>query len=272
MTDLGISLVLLASIVLICEGTRKLISYLFSGKDYGIYLVETVSTYQLCACTHELKVLAEVGRIESHIGLTLTYIMVVVHVITFHGAFCNPNVALDNIYRKNITRRSAAARIVCMFIGAKSAHILAPHIWSVGLSDHHIRHTKFGFKCFSPINGSHLEAVGVELACTFTVQATVMHLHKLDNKRLHVHVIAAVVTALVYSGGHISGAVFNPVLAFSVQFPCSGNSFLEYTLVYWLGPIMGMALCILVFDKVIPLLFGKSTSGLDFPAVQKKVQ
>uniref|UniRef100_A0A8C8MDL2 Aquaporin n=1 Tax=Oncorhynchus tshawytscha TaxID=74940 RepID=A0A8C8MDL2_ONCTS len=238
MTDLGISLALLATTVLLCEATRILISRLFSGKDYAIYLVEIVSTYQLCACTHELKVLGEVGRIEPHIALTLTFIITVVHVITFHGAFANPNGAIENVYRKNITGKTAVARIICMFIGGKAAQLLVPHIWSLGLSDHHLTHKRFGFKCFSPINGSLLEAAGVELACTFAVQAAVLHIHKLD-ERFHAPVIAAVITSLVYSGGHISGAVFNPIMAFSVQFPCSGHTFLEYAFVYWLGPVTG---------------------------------
>ena len=43
----------------------------------------------------------------------------------------------------------------------------------------------------------------------------------------------------VCPGGRVTGAVFNPALAFSTQFPCSGNSFLEYCLVYWLGPLLG---------------------------------
>jgi len=37
----------------------------------------------------------------------------------------------------------------------------------------------------------------------------------------------------------VTGAVINPALAFSTQFPCSGNSFLEYCLVYWLSPLLG---------------------------------
>lgn len=43
----------------------------------------------------------------------------------------------------------------------------------------------------------------------------------------------------VCPGGSVTGAVFNPALAFSTQFSCSGNSFLEYCLVYWLGPMLG---------------------------------
>lgn len=33
--------------------------------------------------------------------------------------------------------------------------------------------------------------------------------------------------------------MFNPVLAFSVQFPCSGHTYLEYCFIYWLGPLLG---------------------------------
>ena len=40
-------------------------------------------------------------------------------------------------------------------------------------------------------------------------------------------------------GGSTTGAVFNPALAFSTQFPCTGGTFAEYSLVYWLGPLLG---------------------------------
>lgn len=43
-------------------------------------------------------------------------------------------------------------------------------------------------------------------------------------------------------GGSATGAVFNPALAFSTQFSCSGNTFAEYSLVYWLGPVLGEGL------------------------------
>jgi len=40
-------------------------------------------------------------------------------------------------------------------------------------------------------------------------------------------------------GGRFTGAVFNPALAFSIQFPCPGNTFAAYGFVYWMGPILG---------------------------------
>ncbi|XP_062309931.1 aquaporin-11-like [Osmerus eperlanus] len=270
MADLGISLVLLAAIVFLCEASRRTTAQLF-GNKYGLYITEIISTFQLCACTQELKLLGEAGQIEPYIGLTITYVITVVHITTFQGALCNPYGAFERVYRREVTYASAVCLIACQIIAAIAAQFLAPYIWTLGLSDLHVSHGRFGFKCFSPLGGTLIEAAAVELACTFSVQAAVIHIHKVEEK-LQVHAIAAIITFVVYAGGSISGAVFNPVLALSVQFPCSGHTFLEYCFVYWLGPLLGMTSCILLFEKIVPFLSGKSTVGLEFPVAQKKIQ
>lgn len=43
----------------------------------------------------------------------------------------------------------------------------------------------------------------------------------------------------VCPGGGVTGAVFNPALAFSIQFSCSGSTFVESGLVYWISPVLG---------------------------------
>ncbi|KAE8287672.1 Aquaporin-11 [Larimichthys crocea] len=242
MTDLYVSLAVLGAAVTLSEALRRTAARLFPGA-YWIYLLEAASTFQLCCCTHELKLLGETARLELLVGLTLTYTMTVIHLLTFRGATCNPSGALESVCRGSSTVRAAVVLIAC-------------------------QHQRFGFRCFDPLGGTVLEAAAVELACAFTVQAAAMHVHKVDEK-LRAHLIAAVITALVYTGGSISGAVFNPVLAFSVQFPCSGHTYLEYCFVYWLGPVLGVASCILLFEKIIPFLSGKSTIRLDVPTAQK---
>ncbi|KAG8008481.1 Aquaporin-11 [Nibea albiflora] len=267
MTDLYVSLAVLGAAVTLSEAIRRTGARLFPGA-YWIYLLEAASTFQLCCCTHELKLLGETARLELLVGLTLTYTMTVIHLLTFRGATCNPSGALESVCRGGSTVRAAVVLIACQFGAAVAAQYFAASVWSLGLSDVHIRHQRFGFRCFDPLGGTVLEAAAVELACAFTVQAAAMHVHRVDEK-LRAHFIAAVITALVYTGGGISGAVFNPVLAFSVQFPCSGHTYLEYCFVYWLGPLLGVASCILLFEKIIPFLSGKSTIGLDVPAAQK---
>lgn len=198
MAELAVSLAFLGVTVVLCEATRRTAARLFPG-DYWLYLLEAVSTFQLCLCTHELKLLGEAGQLEPPAGLTLSYTVTVIHILTFGGAFCNANGALESVYRRRSSAGAAAALIACQFVAAVGAQVAAASVWSMGLSDLHVRHQRFGFRCFDPLGGTVVEAAAVELVCAFTVQAAVLHLHKLDEK-LRVPVVAAVITALVYAG------------------------------------------------------------------------
>ncbi|XP_037543181.1 aquaporin-11-like [Nematolebias whitei] len=262
MTDLWVSLSVLAAAVLLCEATRRAAAPLL-GEVYRLYLLETVSTFQLCCCTHELKLLAQTGGLAPPGSAALTYTITVVHLFSFRGATCNPSAALESVCRGARSVRAAVLLMAFQFGAAAAARVFAASAWSLGLSDMHLRHQKFGFRCFDPLGGTVLEAAAVELACAFTVQAAAMHAHKLQ-ETLRVPFVAAVITAVVYTGGSVSGAVFNPALAFSVQFPCSGHSYLEYCFIYWLGPVLGTASCVLLLEKIVPFLSGKSS------AVQKR--
>ncbi|XP_070699903.1 aquaporin-11-like [Pempheris klunzingeri] len=268
MTDLCVSLAVLGAAVLLSEAARRTAARLSRG-DYWIYLLEAASTFQLCCCTHELKLLGDTARLELPVSLALTYTMTVIHLVTFREATCNPSGALESVCRGSRSGRAAVGLIACQFAAAVAAQFFAASVWSLGLSDVHIRHRRFGFRCFDPLGGTLLEAAAVELACAFTVQAAAMHAQKMDAK-LRAPFIAAIITALVYTGGGVSGAVFNPALAFSVQFPCSGHTYLEYCFVYWLGPVSGVASCVLLFEKILPFLSGKSSTGPEVPAARKQ--
>ncbi|KAI3373974.1 hypothetical protein L3Q82_022542, partial [Scortum barcoo] len=268
MTDLYVSLAVLAAAVLLSEAARRAAARLCRA-DVWIYLLEAASTFQLCCCTHELKLLGGAAQLGPSVGLTLTYTVTLTHLLTFRGATCNPSGALEAFCRGGSSAKAAAALVACQFGAAVAAQHFAASVWALGLSDVHVRHQRFGFRCFDPLGGTLLEAAAVELACAFAVQAAAMNAHRLHGK-LRAHFIAAVITAAVYAGGNISGAVFNPVLAFSVQFPCSGHSYLEYCFVYWLGPVLGVASCILLLEKILPFLSGKSAARLEVPAAQKQ--
>lgn len=216
MTDLGVSLSLLAGIVLLSEVSRWTAVKLFAKSGYCQYVLEIISTFQLCACTHELKLLGEVGRVELQIGLTLTYLISVVHALTFHGAICNPSGTLESIYRRGLTGKCAVARIVCQFLAAVVARCVVPYVWALGLSDLHVRHKLFGFKCISPINAPLLKATAVELGCAFAVHSVATHMQKVDDK-YKIHAIAAVITTVVYAGLFL-GIKNLPTLCFACVF------------------------------------------------------
>ena len=199
MSDLGVSIGLLACIVLCSEAMRRAARRLCSTEDYRVYLVEAVSTFQLCACTHELKLLAEMGSVASHVALTLTYTMTTVHIATFSGASCNPAGVLESLSRGTTSAGGAVACVCAQFAAAVVARFSAAAVWSLGLSELHTRYGELGYRCWDPLGGTVLQAAGVELACAFCVQAAVLHLHRLD-ARLRIHAVAAVITLLVYAG------------------------------------------------------------------------
>ncbi|XP_007244849.3 aquaporin-11 [Astyanax mexicanus] len=258
MADTAVSVAAVAGIVLCCEAARRGCEWGIRCADYRRFCSELISTLQLCACTHELKLLGESGRADPQIGLTLTYLVTVLHVLTFRGALCNPSAALEQLYRGSLRTLACVALIACQLGSAWLSRYAALYLWSAGLSEMHLEHRAAGYRCFSPIHASLPAAAAAEMACAFILQAVIINIG-LFTESLRVHVIAATITSLVYAVGSITGAVMNPALAFSIQFPCSGHNFLEYAFVFWLGPMLGTASAVAVFEKIIPFLLKKDS-------------
>nr|QRN45649.1 AQP11 [Bostrychus sinensis] len=244
--DVAVSLALLTGVVLLSDGVRRMLGRVFAHSRLEVYAAELVSTLQLCCCTHELRVLSEVGGIERRLAHSLTYLAAVVHGLTFKGALGNPAGTLVHVYRQKLALGEALRRIACQFAAATAARVVVRLVWSLGLSEMHVRHQAHDFQCTSPVHAP-LADTAVELACAFVVQTAITHTRNLEEK-FRVHAVAAVITTAVYAGGPSTGAVFNPALAFSTQFLCSGHSLPEYCLVYWLGPVLGMLGSVLLSD------------------------
>ncbi|KAM6933248.1 aquaporin-11 [Xenentodon cancila] len=266
--DVAVSLSVLVGVVVLSDVTRRFLTRALTDTGLSLYAVEFVSTFQLCCCTHELKLLSEVGGIPPELALSLTYLASVVHGLTFSGAIGNPSSVLEHAYHQRLSRGCALRRIACQFAAAAVARALVPVIWGMGLSGLHVRHKQLGFRCVSPVQASLSTAAAVESGCAFAVQTVITHTQSVEEK-YRVHAVAAAISAVVYAGGKMTGAVFNPALAFSTQFPCSGNSFLEYCFIYWLGPFLGMMSSVLLFDKLKPLL-SRSSPPLHLPLQSKK--
>lgn len=252
--SIGASVACLAVIVLFCEVARRVVLKITSKRYYEGLLMEIISTFQLCACTHELKLLGDYIIVDQQIGLTLTYVMTVVHLLTFRTATSNPSASLEQIYRRKLSIKSAIFRIACQFLSAAVAKLVMHFTWSFAFSELHLRHSLTGLECVSGLHTSSVyNGAAVEFCCAFAVHSAVIKIQQLKTK-YRVCFIAAVITFVVFAGGPLTGAVFNPALAFSIQFPCRGNTVLENAIVYVLGPMLGMISSVLLFDKAIPML------------------
>ena len=197
--DVLVSLSLLAGIVALSHVIRRASAGALADTGLALYAAELVSTFQLCCCTHELKLLSEVGGVEPGLALTLTYLVSVIHGFTFSGAAANPAASLENAYHRRISCLCALRQIACQFAAAAAARAALPQIWGLGWSALHVRHKLLGFRCASPIHAPLLGAAAVELLCAFAVQTAITHTRPL--KEAHrVHAVAAAITAVVYAG------------------------------------------------------------------------
>ncbi|KAJ7319975.1 hypothetical protein JRQ81_019486 [Phrynocephalus forsythii] len=178
------------------------------------FFLELTGAFQICACTHELCLLADLPP-KPHMVLTLVYIFSALHGLTLPGSTNNPSGTFQLFYK---------------------AH-------SKALAEN----------CRHPIQTSLANAFILELCFSFLLHLTLLQLESMDQKT-KIHLVALLITALVYEGGHLTGAIFNPALAFSMHLSCFSEKFWNYVLVYWVAPCIGSVLVVIAWDEVLPLL------------------
>ncbi|KAG9469531.1 hypothetical protein GDO78_020297 [Eleutherodactylus coqui] len=197
-------------------------------------LIEVVSTLQLGCCTREMILLATLGGIELWLAMTLTYLLTVLHCLTFQGATCNPCGSLELWLRALVPGSHMVLTVAAQFVGAALSRVLMPNIWQLELSPLH----KWDVVCRSPLNVAPWQGALVEMTCALSLFLALHFLPRVKSE-FRPHVVALTITAIVYTGGPRTGAVFNPALAYAAVFLCQGNSFLQYAAVYWIGPTIG---------------------------------
>ncbi|XP_078400932.1 aquaporin-11 [Cetorhinus maximus] len=269
MQDASVSFGVLAGAVTVCQVLRRTAKELLWHRRWSEgrqshprpdpvsleVAVELFSTLQLCVCTHELRLLGASGLLGRISGLGITYLITLVHLSTFGGASCNPVSCLEQFLCDQISGQVAAAKVLVQFGAAAVARWLTEMVWALGMSDLHWHHRLRQYECTSTLNTTASSGLVMEFFCAFVLRTALFRIQFLK-QRHKMHVVAALITFLVFAAGDLTGAVFNPVLAYSITFNCEGNTYLEYCFVYWLGPLMGAMTAVLLFDK-------KSVSNTD---------
>ncbi|XP_068120947.1 aquaporin-11-like [Hyperolius riggenbachi] len=209
--------------------------------------LEVVCTVQLCCCTLEVDLLCTRTDAELWLALTLTYLLTVVHCTTFGSATCNPCGSMNQWLYGKVKASRAVLQVVAQFVAAGLSWVLMPHLWSLGVSPLH----KMDKDCYSPLQVSYLTGALVEMACALSLFLTLQPLPRIS-EALQPHMIAVTITLIAYAGATLTGALFNPVLAFAVVFLCQGNTYLEYIFVYWIGPLIGTFISFLLLKYILP--------------------
>ncbi|CAM2095606.1 unnamed protein product [Caretta caretta] len=246
-----ISLLLMAGTMMLVGGCRKLTQGHMYTRRPRTFLLEVFATFQICACTNELRLLANVQP-KPHVALTLTYIFTVLHGLTLTGSTCNPCGTLHQILDGGISVKQGGLKIGAQFTGAVLARIYMHCIWSMGIINVHSEALSEG--CCNPIQTTETQAFCIELLFSTVFQLTILQFESVK-PRLRVHLIALLITMLVYGGGNLTGAIFNPALAFSLHASCFHDKFWDYSVVYWMAPSLGTVLVAIVWGEILPLIF-----------------
>ncbi|XP_006272507.1 aquaporin-11 [Alligator mississippiensis] len=241
------SVLVLAGTVLLAGGGRRLVR----PHPTHALLLEALGTFQVCACTHELRLLADTPP-QPYGVLGLAYVLTVLHGLTLVGCTCNPCGTLQHVLGGGLTARRGALQLGAQVAGAGLARAYMHSLWGSSSSVAHARALAEG--CAHPIRTTGTQAFCIELLFSAVFQLTLLHIESV-RPRLRVHLVALLITLLVYGGGNLTGAIFNPALAFSLHTNCFHEEFWEYSLVYWIAPLLGTVFVAIVWDEILHLIF-----------------
>ncbi|KAM9248837.1 LOW QUALITY PROTEIN: putative aquaporin-12A [Dugong dugon] len=254
MAALNVSLTFFFGTFALCEAARRVCRVL-----------EAVAAVQLGACCLELRVLVELGPWAAGLGpdllLTLVLLLFLGHGV-LDGASANPAMALQ---ASEVSLPSTLLKLAAQALGMVAACAMVQFCWSWELSFLHVFQNLLATECSSALHTSMPHGTLMEGACAFLFHLTLLQLQH-SPPTLRVPAMALLVTVLAYTAGPFTSAFFNPVLsaffnpvlAPAVTFRCSGYTLLEYVQVYWLGPLTGMVLAVLLYQGNLPLLFQKN--------------
>ncbi|XP_067995864.1 aquaporin-11 [Melanerpes formicivorus] len=247
----GTSLLLMAGIMVAVGLCRRVTRRrLRTRQRLCTFLLEMFSTFQICACTNELCLLGNVEP-KPHTALTLTYGFTVLHGLTLPGSTCNPCGTLQPMWGGGTSVRVGGLKIAAQFLAAVLARVFMHFIWSLEMAEPHSGALSQG--CSNPMQTTEVQAFCIELLFSVVFQLTILRVERI-NPKYKVHLIAFLITMLVYAGGNLTGAVFNPALALSLHPSCFYDRFLSYSLVYWIAPSLGTMLVAFIWDGILPRL------------------
>nr|XP_060622781.1 aquaporin-12-like [Anolis sagrei ordinatus] len=261
MAGLNVSIAFFFFTLGLCEALRKLSKRIFPPWMYTCLVAEILSSFQMCACCLELKMLREIGPWGGGFGpdvnLTLLFLLFLVHGASFDGASANPSVSVQEYLALDSSFGATVTKVLAQFLGMEAASIFTKQYWSKELTEFHMIQNLIARSCSSSLGTSASHGIFVEAMCSFFFHLVILRFQK-SSSMYRIPIVALTVTALTYAAAPFTEAFFNPALAFAVTFSCSGNSFMEYMQVYWLAPITGMLIAFFMYQGNIPRVFQKN--------------
>ncbi|XP_033181075.1 aquaporin 12 [Mastacembelus armatus] len=257
MSGLNATLGYFLAVVLFAASVRTLLK---KWPQFG-FILEFASSFMLVACRLEVQTIVEVGEWAGGLGPDVTVTMLFVVLLT-HGIICdsasgNPTLVVLRFLQLEFTTLPTLLAVAAQFLGAHLALLVAVYYWSLELTDMHMIKNLMARECSTSLLVSVLQGFFTECVCTFIFNLIYLNLQRRP-ALIRVPLIAVLLTFLSYAARGYTSAYMNPSLAYGLTFHCSGFTFREYAVVYWLGSFTGMTIALLLYMGHIPRIFAKN--------------
>ncbi|XP_007532072.1 aquaporin-12-like [Erinaceus europaeus] len=261
MAGLNVSLGFFLATFSLCQAARWAAEALLPAGAWASFAREAVGAAQLGACCLELRALAELGPWAGGAGpdvaLTLLFLLLLAHGATLDASWANPSVALQDFLLASGSPVGLLRQLAAQALGLWAAGLLTARVWAWELSTPHLLQGLMAQHCGSTLHTSVAHGALLEGGGTLLLHLALLRL-RTSLTVYRVPVLAALTTALAYAVGPFTSAFFNPALAAWLTFTCSGHTWWEYVQVYWLGPLAGMLLAVLLYHGHLPRLFQRN--------------
>ncbi|XP_029792016.1 aquaporin-12-like [Suricata suricatta] len=261
MAGLNVSLSFFFATFILCQAARRACKALLPAGAYASFAREAVAAAQLAACCLEMRMLAELGPWARGFGpdllLTLLFLLFLAHGATCDGASANPTVSLQELLLAEASAPRTLLKLAAQALGVRAACALTRLYWACELCDLHVLQNLMDAHCSSALRTPVPHGALLEGACTFFLHLALLRLRN-SLPAFRVPAVALLAAVLAHTAGPFTSAFCNPALATWVTFHCSGHTLLEYVQVYWLGPLAGMVLAVLLYHGRLPRLFQRS--------------
>ncbi|KAL0978908.1 hypothetical protein UPYG_G00177580 [Umbra pygmaea] len=225
------------------------------------FAAEFSSSFVLVTCWLEVQTIIEVGEwvggLGQDVSLTILFMMLMTHGVIFGKATGNPSLTLMNFLLLETTALPTLLVLAAQFLGAQLSLLVVGYYWAMELNDMHMIKNLMSRECSTALRVSVVQGVFSEGACTFIFCLMYLTL-KRQSAVIQLPLVAAVLTFLSYAASGYTSAFMNPSLAYGLTFYCPGFTFIEYSVVYCLAPLIGMALALLLYIGHIPRVFAKN--------------
>ncbi|XP_034567159.1 aquaporin 12 [Notolabrus celidotus] len=225
------------------------------------FLLEFASSFMLVACRLEVQTIVEVGEWAGGLGpdvtLTMLFVVLLTNGVVCGGASGNPALVLLKFLQLETPTLPTLLAVVAQFLGSHLALLVAVYYWSLELTDMHMIKNLMARECSSSLLVSVLQGFFTECVCTLVFLLIHLSLRR-RSALIRIPLIALLLTFLSHTARGFTSAYMNPSLAYGLTFHCPGFTLMQYAVVYWLGPLTGMILALLLYMGHIPRIFAKN--------------